>query len=346
MHRVGEGQAVDSLAAVGDQGLPAQDRAGEAVDDLHVLQVAPIGVDLDAAVLGLGKALGRGLAELDVRNLVLVEADFVVLADDLAHVAADLQAVGAGGVAGGGDEDAGRAVRVLQVGGDVVLDLDVVPLALVQEGAHAAGHAAEPLHKVELVRALVEQHAAALAVPGGAPGAGVIVVLRAVPIGDDPVDALELAQLPAVDHLLDLAVDAVCALVEHHAKDQIRVLVGLGVHLAHLLGVDACGLFAEHVQVVLEALDGERRVLVVRHRDEDGVHKAAGDQVAALREDGDRIAQLGLGPVAPLLTAVSHGRDLDLGQEPLLVVADVARAHVARADDAQTNFFHVPCLPT
>ena len=30
----------------------------------------------------------------------------------------------------------------------------------------------------------------------------------------------------------------------------------------------------------------------------------------------------------------------------LLVVADVARAHVARADDAQTNFFHVPCLPT
>ena len=62
-------------------------------------------------------------------------------------------------------------------------------------------HAGQPLQQVEVVRALVEQHAAALALPGGAPAAGGVVGLGAEPVGDDPVDAADLAQLAVVDQL-------------------------------------------------------------------------------------------------------------------------------------------------
>src|SRR5690606_1385582 len=141
--------------------------------------------------------------------------DLVVLIDDAAALGGDLQAVGAGGFAGGGDEDAGGAVLEGHGGGDVVLDLDVVVFAELTVGAQRHGQAEHPLEKVEVVRALVEQHAAALAAPGRAPAAGGVVGLGAEPICDDPVDATDFAELAALDEVADLDVVVVGALVEH-----------------------------------------------------------------------------------------------------------------------------------
>ena len=50
------------------------------------------------------------------------------------------------------------------------------------------------LQQIEVVRTLVQKDAAAFALPGGAPAAGIVIGLRAVPVRHDPVHTLELAQ--------------------------------------------------------------------------------------------------------------------------------------------------------
>ena len=143
---------------------------------------------------GAAKAVGPLPQELARRLLGAMEGDLVVLGDDLAPVSRDLQPVRPGRVSRGRDEHARRPVGVLHEGGDVVFDFDVVVFSEVAERAHAGRHAADPLPQVEVVRALVGQHAAALAGPRGAPAAGVIVTLGPEPGGDDVVGALDLTQ--------------------------------------------------------------------------------------------------------------------------------------------------------
>ena len=140
------------------------------------------------------------------RDGILSEGELAVLRDELAVLADHLEAVRARRLPRRRDEDARRAVGVLKVGGDLVLDLNVVVLAEADVGADGGGHAADPLHQVELVRALVRQHAAALAGPRRPPAALVVVLLGAEPVGDDPVHAPQLAQLAALDHLAHLDV--------------------------------------------------------------------------------------------------------------------------------------------
>ena len=94
------------------------------------------------------------------------------------------------------------------------------------EAAHARGHAAEPLQRVEIVQALVEQHAAALALPGRAPAAARVIGLGAKPIGDDPVDAHDLAQFAALNQLLDLQIARLGAHLEHAGEDDLGMSAG------------------------------------------------------------------------------------------------------------------------
>ena len=61
--------------------------------------------------------------------------------------------------AGGGDEHAGGTVGVFHIGRYIIFHFDVVPLAELHMGADLHGHAADPLPQVQLMGALVEQHA-------------------------------------------------------------------------------------------------------------------------------------------------------------------------------------------
>src|SRR5438034_306726 len=83
--------------------------------------------------------------------------------------------LGAGRFAGGGDENAGGAIGPFEVSGDVVLDFDVMEAAELAKAAHPRRHSAEPDEQVDIVRALVEQDAAAFAAPGRAPAATGVV---------------------------------------------------------------------------------------------------------------------------------------------------------------------------
>ena len=143
----------------------------------------------------------------------------------------------------------------LQVGGHVVFHFNVVPLAFLGKSTDPHRHAAQPLQKIQLVGALIQQHAAALASPGGAPGPGIVVQLAAIPVGDGPGHALHGAQLAAVQDLLHFAVNAVGALVEHQ-REGLAAFPGSFQHRLHLLGVHSHGLFAQHMQAVAQRMDG------------------------------------------------------------------------------------------
>ena len=67
------------------------------------------------------------------------------------------QTVGATAVAGGGDKAAGGSVFVLQIGGHIVFDLDIMPFAVLTKSAYRLRHFPDnPLHKVDLVGALID----------------------------------------------------------------------------------------------------------------------------------------------------------------------------------------------
>ncbi len=178
-------------------------------------------VERERALLDLRPRVefARGAPELGGGPFVPIEAEGAVLDHDLAEITRYLEAVRARRFTGGRDEDAGRAGLVLEVGGHLVFDLDVVKAAEAAEGTHARRHAEEPLPEVYLMRRLVQEHAPSLARPRRAPASAPVVGRGAEPIGDDPVDAAELAEIPSRDQLLELRVARVGALIEHLGED-------------------------------------------------------------------------------------------------------------------------------
>src|SRR5699024_1541228 len=102
-----------------------------------------------------------------------------------------------------------------------VFHLNVVPFSFMAEASDPAWHSADPLDQIQIVRALVQQYAAAFSVPGSPPAAGIVIALGPVPVCDDPVDSADGAQLPALYHIVHSPVNAVGSLVKHHGKDHI-----------------------------------------------------------------------------------------------------------------------------
>ena len=273
----------------------------------------------------------------------LLQRQRAAVAQKRAALHHDFQPVVARHVAGGGDKHARRAVFEFHIGRHVVLNLDVVPLSVVREGAHAHGHAYHPLQKVKVVRALVQQNAAALAVPRGAPRAGIVVVLRAEPVRNQPVHAPQRTQLARGDDLLHLAIHAMRALVEHDGECLIALSRQL-VFFPYGLGVYARGLLAHHVQPVVQRRYCQRRMQIVRRGDQHGVNQSAGHQrfrVVKYRDVRIRLPN----PCAPLLADIRDGRQhkmLDLsGHNPFHVTA----AHVSNADNADSYVFHASVPP-
>ena len=121
------------------------------------------------------------------------------------------------------------------------------------------------------MRALIQENAAALAVPGRLPACCVIIGLGAVPVRDDPVHALHRAKLAALDHFVQLAIHAVGALVEHDREGLIALCSNL-VHLADLLRINACGLFTDGMHAMGQRVDHKLRMKIMGRSDEDCVH--------------------------------------------------------------------------
>ena len=267
-------------------------------------------------------------------RLVAREGDLVVFVNDFAAFASDFEAVGAGGFAGGGDEHARGAVGEFHVRGDVVFDLDFVVFAETAMGADAHGHAENPLEKIEVMRALVEKDAAALAGPGGAPAAGGVVGLGAKPVGDDPIYTADLAEFAGADEIADFLVIRVGALVEHRREDLFFIFMR-GEEAFAVGFVDRDRLLDHDVQTGLEGVDAERGVLVMRRGDDDGVDETGIDHLLGGGEGRD-LRELR----APSGVGFSDGGESEAWNFAGEDAVGVGGAHVAHADDTDANVAH------
>ena len=128
---------------------------------------------------------------------------------------------------------------------------------------------------------------------------------------------------------------------------EARFLDG-GDHLLALLAIECEGLFAENHLAVLDALEGDLGVRVVRGADIDGVDVGAGDQLAPVGLVGGVAPFLGeilhLGFVATadgLADDVMTGGHLVLREEvtDLRVGVGVGAAHEAVTDETDANGF-------
>ena len=210
--------------------------------------------DFDLPHFRGAEAVRAGAVEFLHVGAGLVEPELAVLGDDLAARAADFQAVSAGGFAGAGDEVADRAVGVFQRGGDFVFDFDGVGLADETDGGDAVGHQAvdDELDEIEVVRALVDEYAAAFAAPGRPPAARGVVGPGAKPVGDQPGDAGDFAEFAGLHKLAEFLIHGIAALVEHDAEFEVGVLleggfIGVGAGAGGFDG-DGQGLFHEDVE--------------------------------------------------------------------------------------------------
>ena len=122
------------------------------------------------------------------------------------------------------------------------------------------------------MRSLVDKDAAAFTAPGGTPVAGVVIGLLAVPGRDEPVGTAELAHLAGLYQIMDLDIQRIGSLVEHHTEGQLRMRVRAGIHRFDLLDVNAGGLIGERVHTVLQREDDNVRMEVMRERCNDSIH--------------------------------------------------------------------------
>ena len=190
--------------------------------------------------------------------------------------------------------------------------------------------------------ALIEKNASAFAAPGCAPITGIIVILRAVPLGDEPACSSDLTELTRCDNVVHLAVNGICALIEHHTEVKLGMLICLCDHLAHLKCINARRLFTHNVKTVLERLDCKIGVEIMRNCDKDRVNKSGCDQLVTLVEDHGHIClisfSLYLGevlndPLAANLTSVCNSGDNDIGTLASNNVFEVCRADVTDSDN-------------
>lgn len=125
MNRIGQHQPIDALTSVRDQRFAAQDMRRKRVQHRRVLPVLPVRLDLDCFVGRRTEAFLTRRTPFTLVHFQLLHDELAILTDERRLRACNLQTVRAGCVGGRGDENARGAVRVLEIGGYVVLDLDV-----------------------------------------------------------------------------------------------------------------------------------------------------------------------------------------------------------------------------
>ncbi len=260
----------------GDKFFAVQDRVGKITDDFGVLAGGSRGGDVDIPgfdispnFFGVHTKFGDGFFGAE-------EFDLVIFQDDLAAVGDDFEAIGAGRFAGGGDENAGSAVGIFEIGGDAVFDFDFMETPQLTKGRDGTRHAADPLQQVQLMGALIEQDAAAFALPGRPPGAGIIISLGAKPCGNDPVDAAEGTNFTGGNQPFKFFVNGLGALVEHSGEDLFFGLVS-GDEFFAIGFVNGNRFFYKDVESGLQGGDTDGGMEIMRGSDQNGVGDFAFD---------------------------------------------------------------------
>ena len=146
-----------------------------------------------------------------------------------------------------------------------------------QVSIYLAGHTANPLPQVKVVGALVQKNAAAFTVPSGTPCTGIVVVLTAIPIGNNPVGTFDLTQSAAFYQFFHFAIHGSGALVKHNTEFFVA-FCGNFVHFTNGFGVNPCGFFTHHMITGLQAFNNQPGMVVVRGGNQNSVANVSGKQ--------------------------------------------------------------------
>ncbi len=235
-----------------------------------MLRIVTIRFKCGPSALWLAETAGRSGAVFAGGNIKFIQLQFIVFTHNVAFVHRDLKPVCARRVTGGCDEHPCRAVGVFGINGDIIFHFDIVPLAFMAKCLDFGRHAANPLPEVQIVRTLVEQNPAAFANPGCAPAAGIVIGLGAVPVSDNPVDAADFAEFPALNHFAQFAVKAVGALVVHNRVHFITFR-GKLIGLPDIFCENPGGFFRQRMQAFVQRVHGIDRMEIMGCRDNDRV---------------------------------------------------------------------------
>ena len=203
------------------------------------------------------------------------------------------------------------------------------------------GHTAQPLEQIQLMRALVDQHAAAFSGPGASPSALIVISLRTVPVRDYPVYTLDTAQPAAFDEFLCETVQLVGALVIHYAEYEF----GFGsrdlVHLSDRLRIHARGFFDKCVQPFFQRVDGDYGVIVVRSGDKDGVYLSRVYQRLVIVEKFDALGnEFFFSPFFSVGRNIANRRQHGVLDKPVSKAHAMLRTHFTYAYNTESDFVH------
>ena len=169
VHSVSNGNTVDTLPAVCNEGLATKDSCSPSVKNAVMLRIEAIGFGLELGGFDCNESFLCVFDNVGCTFLKLVNGEFVVFNNQLCLIHLDFETVGTASITGRGDENAGSAVFILYICGNIVFNLDVVPVTVSCLSKNLNGHTADPLPEVELVGALIHKNAAAFACPGCSP---------------------------------------------------------------------------------------------------------------------------------------------------------------------------------
>ena len=206
------------------------------------------------------------------------------------------------------------------------------------ERAYSFRHSEYPLPKIEIVRRLIQQNSAALAVPCSPPAARIVVSLGAVPVGDYPDKAFGLPESAALNYLMSFSVNGICALIEHYREFNAGAVCRF-VHFTNASGGHARRLLYHNMDTALKAFDCVNGVPIMRHGNERSIDKTAVQKLLGGVEAGS--AGLNFPRVIQLfLVYVGYCRYLDFGTFSIANVSQMSAAHIANTDYSKSYLVH------
>ena len=127
------------------------------------------------------------------------------------------------------------------------------------------------------------------------------------------------------------------ALIEHDGEDLLRILMGRDQPFA--VGfLDGNRFFHQYVQAVLQCVDADRGMTEMRRRNEHGVNRARADEFLAARK------AFGIRETREFFRGTTaHGGEFATADFAGHDILGMSQAHVAQADDSQSNQFHETC---
>jgi len=336
---ISEFDGTQTIRAVRDEWRAIEDRIDEILHQGRVRIRSVLDGNINVPDVGFGKAALRRFAELDHVGIVAGELQLVVFEDQPSARSVQFETVASRRFTSGRNENPGAAIGPFHVGRDIIFDLNIVIPAELTKPAHTRWHPAEPLEHVELVQALIQQHTAALAFPGRAPAAARVISFCPIPIGNNPVHADQLAEFAALNEFADFHVARFDAQLEHAREYLFGIFFVCGKQTFGIGLVRGNGLLDHDMKAVVQGVDADGRVQVMRRGNDDSVNRAGPDHLFTSVESLELFVLLErfeAGRVSIADRGQFATRDFFVEQ-----IACVKFANIAQTDDAETDLFHV-----